>query len=210
MISFTIWKPKDPTGSSRGQFLVLHRISLYEPNKRVPKEKVVLAVVVPPLLLVEVSRKMLHGNFVIGPDDAPIEQRPDALDRVGVDLPVYPLALGLVDRLMLDASGLGRELVGCELVGVESIRVPGNVLPNELPDLVSLPIAGVLKPDLTPALDGPENDRLALRTSAVPALPAQKGFVRLDDALWRWRQLHYCHFWGATRLKFPGRKLCLS
>ena len=61
---------------------------------------VVLAVAVPPLQLFEVAVKVLLAHLAERADDAPLEQRPHALDAVRVNSAVNPLLDAVVHGLM--------------------------------------------------------------------------------------------------------------
>lgn len=112
---------------SRSQLRVLHRIGLDEAQDGVPEQEVVLAVVVPPLMLVEIRAQMPLGDLVIGPDDRTVEQREHALDGVAVNAPVHPLAATMIDAAMRNADLASRTLVGLVLVGVERVRLRRDV-----------------------------------------------------------------------------------
>ena len=75
----------------RDEFLVLERVRVHDAPERVPED----VLVVPPLELFEVTVHVLHAHLVEAADDGALEQAPDALDRVGVDIAHDPL-LGAV------------------------------------------------------------------------------------------------------------------
>ena len=60
----------------------------------------VLTVVELPLQFIEIGRKTLHAQLVIGADDGTLEQAPRGLDAVGGHVTPNPFLLGVIDGLM--------------------------------------------------------------------------------------------------------------
>lgn len=87
---------------ARDEFLVLQRVRVHDAPERVPEDVLVLPVVVPTLQLLEVTVHVLHAHLVERADDGSLEQAPDALDRVGVDIAHDPL-LGAVIHALVGA-----------------------------------------------------------------------------------------------------------
>ena len=61
---------------------------------------------------------MLSGHRVVHPADSVLQERPEAFNRVRVNIAAYVYAGGVVDPLMRVSAG-GEALVGRELVGVD-------------------------------------------------------------------------------------------
>jgi hypothetical protein len=57
-----------------------------------------MPVVEPEGHLVKVGVQMLGAQVMVGAHNRPLEQRPDALNRVGVNVGLYPLFCTVVDR----------------------------------------------------------------------------------------------------------------
>src|SRR6266403_2275483 len=74
------------------------------------------AIVVPEYLFVEVAEKMKRFDVNIRALQSALEQAPEILQSVGVDLPVY-VAFGVVNRLVREM--LWQILVGHERIGIE-------------------------------------------------------------------------------------------
>ena len=64
----------------------------------------VIAVVNPELLLAEITVQVLHGDLVERADDGALEQAPDVLDAVRVDVADDPLLRGVADALVSRVS----------------------------------------------------------------------------------------------------------
>jgi hypothetical protein len=61
--------------------------------------------------------QILLTDLVIGPNNAPLEDRPEALDRIGVDCSNYVLAKGVIDGLVRETTlqtAIARVGVGAE------------------------------------------------------------------------------------------------
>src|SRR5215217_1815285 len=121
---------------------------------------------------------------MVGTDDGPLQEAPDVLKRVRVNVApnVFPFAV-------LDGFVLGvvvcYPLVGFPFVGVDSFNIPGDVLTDEA--VQGLPVSSpyYLQDDVPAALQGSHNDSLVARIAAPLAfdLAAHKRFIGLYDAL---------------------------
>jgi hypothetical protein len=72
----------------RDQLGIGQSIGSDQPEQCIPEQERVLAVVEPKCELVQVGVQVLLRELVIAPDDGALEQRPDALHAVGVDVVV--------------------------------------------------------------------------------------------------------------------------
>ena len=79
------------TRSLGGQLRVLESPGIHDPTERVTEDVRVIAVVETPLKLFEVTVKVLHADVVEGPNDRALEQAPDVLDGVRVNVSPDPL-----------------------------------------------------------------------------------------------------------------------
>jgi hypothetical protein len=64
------------------------------------KDVVIFSVIEPIGKLVQVKRKILAADVVVRPDDAPLEQAPERIKVVGVDVSMYILASGMMYLLV--------------------------------------------------------------------------------------------------------------
>ena len=106
------------------QGLVREVLGLHDAPKRAGEDLGVVSVAVSPLELFEVAVEMLLRDLVEGSDDAALEQAPDALNGVRVDIAHNPFLDGVVDRLMAGVvvcdSEICRELVRVDGRGLVS------------------------------------------------------------------------------------------
>src|SRR5579884_2408927 len=79
------------SSSCRRQFLIRQRPSFHKPDDRVPEQVRVVAVVEPERELVQVRRKILLGELVIAADHRAVEQAPNRLHGVRVNVSANPL-----------------------------------------------------------------------------------------------------------------------
>ena len=93
-----------------------------DPFHGVVEDHGVVAVVEAPLQFLEVAVHMLDAHLVEGPDDRTLEQRPHALNAVGVDIADYPPLVGMADRLVAGIV-VGNAEVGFQLIGVDRLRL---------------------------------------------------------------------------------------
>ena len=75
-------------------------VSNQETTERVPKKPGVVPVVEPPFQFIQVGIQVLNGNLVVGADDRPLQQRPDILNGVGVNITPSIFFDTVVNRLM--------------------------------------------------------------------------------------------------------------
>lgn len=173
--------------NSGDEFLISEDFRLTDTNERVSEQVRVLAVVVPPLQLVQVGREMLHRDVVVGPDDGALQEAPDALDGVGVDLPTDPLVLGVVDRVMpgVLVAKLGNCLVGGQFVGVDELHSVLDVRLDELSELGTVAGPADFDSGLTAPLNRSDNEGLVPGVAAAPTalLPSDERFVHFDGVI---------------------------
>ena len=123
------------------------------------EDMVVVAVIVAPLQLVEVSVKMLHADLVEGSYDATLEQGPDTLNTVGVNVSDSPLLNGVVDRLMSGVVVLNPQ-VRSKLVGVDGFSLVTDSPVDEAVESGPLGIRYSLQPYAAVTLDSTGNPSL--------------------------------------------------
>jgi hypothetical protein len=106
----------------RDQFLVRQRLSFDKPQERVAKQIDVGPVIEAPCDLIEVRRQMLHRKLMVRADNRAVEEAPDALNRVRVNVAPNPLFRRVVNPLMarvfVAASTIGAVGVCVDRLGV--------------------------------------------------------------------------------------------
>lgn len=83
-----------------GQLGICERVCAQKPEKRVSEEIGILPVVEAKLEFIEVSGEMLRADLMVGTDDGPLEQAPNALDAVGVNVATDPFFLAVINRFV--------------------------------------------------------------------------------------------------------------
>lgn len=169
-------------GSAVYEFLVRQRVVLYQGQDGVPEQERVLAVVVTPLSLVNVGVQMLDAHVVVGADHGALEQAPDALHGVRVNVAAYPFLYGVIDDLVPRVL-VTDALVADPLIGVDGFGVVSNNVLKERVERVAVVALPDPEPDSTIAGDSAEDHVLADLVSAAdsPALAAVPGLVSLND-----------------------------
>lgn len=148
-----------------------------------------MTVVDPKFLLLEIGVEMLHADLVERTNDGALEQAPDVLNAVGVDVAYGPLSGGVVDRLVLGV-GVRNAHVGAEFIGIERL---GFVLGDGLHKGVNgflADVGDVTEPNLAPTLKRTSDpDPLTGgNTHRLPPMPTkafaggQHRLVQFDDA----------------------------
>ena len=79
------------------QLLVRQRLASNESKDRVAEQERVVAVVPAKRGLIEVPGQVLFGELVVAADYGAVEQAPDGLDGVCMNLPVDPFVTGMID-----------------------------------------------------------------------------------------------------------------
>jgi hypothetical protein len=70
------------TLSSLGKFRVWQLLSFYQFQERIPKKKLIAAIVKPMLQFIQICIQLLCRKFVIRPHDRTLKQTPHVLDAV--------------------------------------------------------------------------------------------------------------------------------
>jgi len=153
-----------------------------------------LALVIAPCGLADILIKMLFANPMMDAVNLPLEQRPEAFDRVGMCRSRNVLASGVFDDGM---SVLGiQTAIADPFIGDEQCRLPRDVLANESLEGCGIDALDSASNNLAFALDGADDRHLpgaetatasaaALTDMPVLRLAADEGFVNLDDAVER-------------------------
>src|SRR5581483_10182313 len=78
----------------------------------------------------DILPQMLGRNVVVDADDLPLQQSPDRLNRIGMDLTADVFASGVVDPLMRGEAGHGA--IGELFIGRDQIGAASHVAAHEL------------------------------------------------------------------------------
>jgi len=154
----------------------------------------IVPIIIAELELGHVKRQVLRADLVISADDAALEDRPETLNRVGVDCTHDVLALGVIDLLM-GAEGYVHVGIACGLVSAEQADLVRDHFEQEDPQGLFLDVLDYSRDHIAVALQSPGNGRhagsraattptlsaTALAFVAILGLPADPGFVGLDN-----------------------------
>lgn len=161
-----------------------HRLAVNETQDRVSEQERVIAVVPAERRFVQVGGKVLHGQLVVRADHGAVEQAPNRLNRVCVDVAVNPLVVsvadGFVPRVLVSDTVVTAPLVGVDRFGIVAYDVPDEAVQG-----VVIVARDGAEPDLAAALDGADHNGLVAPVAAAPPayLAAEEGLVDLDDAV---------------------------
>ena len=119
----------------------------------------VVTVTVAPLQFIQVPVEVLSADLVERSNDASLEQGPDALYGVGVNVSENPLLSGMVDRLMVGVvvsnAQVGRQFISIDSLGFILDRSVDEVMERSL-----LSVGYALQLYAAVPLDGPGNPSL--------------------------------------------------
>ena len=126
---------------------------------------------------------MLLADLMKRPDNGSLEERPDALNAIGVDVPNYPFLGGVVDCLMAGVMILDSK-VKLQFVGVDRFSLVFDGAVDEVVQGVAANVRDSLKTNLSAALDRASHPSFVF--AGTPActlrLPTNKRFVNFYDA----------------------------
>jgi hypothetical protein len=126
---------------------------------------------------------MFDRNLVIGTNDGPLQETPNVLYGVGVNIATDILFDGVVDRLV-PCVFVSNAPVRSPVVSIVSLGVIGGCFGNKLVKGLTGPIWGQLENDLPFPLYG-SNDYGLVAGEPTPlsvSLTADIGFIEFDDA----------------------------
>lgn len=127
---------------------------------------------------------MFDRNLMKRTDNRPLQETPDVLYGVGVDVPTGVFADVVVDRLV-ERIFVSDALVGPPIVGVDGFGFIGNGFFSEGVESLAAPVWNNLEDDFTVPLNGSHDDGLValISTAFAPDLTADESLVDFDDAL---------------------------
>ena len=148
----------------------------------------IVPIVESPLQFLQVSVQMFDADLVERTDDGPLEQAPNALNAVCVNITDNPL-LGRVPDSFMAGVLIPNPDIGLQFVCVNRLSFILNGSMDEIMESMTLDIGDAFDSDLSAVpLDGtnhPGFTFLAPR-SDVSFLPTDQGFVHFDDAKQSW------------------------
>lgn len=159
---------------------------------RFPENVLVFPVVIPELELSNIERKVFAAHLVVGADDTPLQDRPEALNRIRVDRTDDVLTPGVIDgpvgELLGRQSAIGRPII----VGNET-DLGRNGLAHELHDGAGVGLVNDLGDHTALTLYSADDGSFALgaaatyitsimRPVAITALTADIGLIDFHHA----------------------------
>jgi hypothetical protein len=147
----------------------------------------VLSVVVPELKFRDVEREIFAAHLMEAPDNAALEDAPEAFNRVGVDCADHVFADSMAASPMREVGRQPR--VTAVFVGCEQAHLVRNDFADEGLESLFGDFFENAGDDLALALHRSDNGRLTSRTAAasiapsmlIDGFPADEGFVHFDD-----------------------------
>ena len=173
--------PVLPTGSAwrlSHKLTVPKGVPVQEPHHDRLEDVRVVTVVEPEFDLGQVGIQVLRADLMPCADDRALQEAPDALYGVRVDLAYHPLLFGVLDRRMARVRVRDTE-VGFQFIRVDGFGIGPGVPGDKRVKRGPLDVWDSLDTDLSTALDGSGDPRLAGPDAAL--LTADKGFVHFDD-----------------------------
>ena len=165
------------------QFPISEVPSVENPKQGVTKNMRIVAVVETPFQFLKVSVQVLPAHLVEGTNNGPLEQAPDPLDTVGVDLADNPLLGGMAHSPVYGVV-IFNPHVGLQFIGVNSLSLILDGSMNEIVEGPPPDIRDALDPDLSAVpLDGSGNPGLSFLASRpdIAPLSTHQGFVHFHD-----------------------------
>lgn len=147
----------------------------------------VLAIVVTEAELIQVERQIIGAHVVIGADDSALQERPETLNIIGVDLPAHIFALTVIDGLMREAYRVQMRVAGM-LVSRDEINLSAHGFANELAERTDISIFDYLADHVSLASNCADNGDLPAHPAyvllfipvSILILAADTSFVYFD------------------------------
>jgi hypothetical protein len=151
----------------------------------------ILAIVVSELKLRNVERHVFAADPVERADNATLEDRPEALNRVGVNCADNIFVRGVIDDFVL-RENLIEMLVADPMIGNQEADLVRDGLAHEFGERLGADVFNHARDDVSLAADCASDDRLTRSGTArtvtaapvvsVPRFAADESFVNLDNA----------------------------
>ena len=127
---------------------------------------------------------MFDRNLMKRTDDRPLQETPDVLYGVGVDVATGVLADGMVDCLVTGVL-VSDAPVGSPVVGVDGFGFIMDGFFGESMESLATPVCNNFEDDFTVPLNGSHDDGLValIPMTFTPDLTVNKSLVNLNDAL---------------------------
>ena len=154
------------------------------PRYRGAEDIWVVSVVVAPLELSDVKRKILAADLVVTAHDAAFQERPETIDSRGMYCAVDVFASGVIDGLMVEQCI--QPVISLVFIAGDKANLFGDCLADESVQDFRAIVRNDASHDVTTALHGSSDYRLGNKATLVAMLvhigPADIGFVNLDDS----------------------------
>src|SRR3972149_9609332 len=149
-------------------------------DERCEHAALIAPMVVAERVFVQIALKMLGRDNVVNPTDAPLHQRPESFDGVGVHIPADVDFLGVVNPVV-EVAGPAKGAVGLPFVSVDD-GAGEDMLCYKRDEGAARRVGNLLGDDATLALNHPEHGGLAgararATRAPVPSLSAHVSFV---------------------------------
>jgi hypothetical protein len=149
----------------------------------------ILAVVMAELELSEVQGQIFLADVVVCADDSALEQAPEVLKVVSMNLAAYILALAVTYGIVREAKG-AQVVIALMLIGRDEIDFVTDCFAHEAIKGRSVRVLDDLANHVTLARDGADHRGLAAQTGyvlalvpmAVLVLPADASLINFDDS----------------------------
>ena len=148
---------------------------------------------------------MLRAQLMIRPDNRPLEEAPDVLNAVGVELSPDVFLFGMIDRLMVGVE-VGNALVADPFIRHDHLCLGVGMLLDKLVQGLAVGSLDYLQTDLSPALDSPDDHSLASgATACFPRLvfAADPGFIYFHGPA-KFMPPHLAHSLPDPMAEIPG------
>src|SRR5205823_1439288 len=135
------------------------------------------------LQLIKVGVQMLDTDFMVGTDDRPLQQAPDAFDSVSMNVANNPFFCRMIYPLMLRVGVLNSPISG-HFIGINRFRIWRGVIMDKLVKRRLVSLGNNLQTNLARSLDCSDCDSLVplVATTHPSNLSANIGFIHFYNA----------------------------
>ena len=132
--------------------------------------------------LIQIGVQMLHADLVVSADDAALQEAPNALDPVSVNVAAHPFLCAVVHALVPRVF-IGNSEVSGKLIRIDRFRVWRGVVRDELVERGLGSVLNDLQPNLAVPLQGSDGDGLApfVAVAHAASLSADIGLIHFHD-----------------------------
>ena len=160
--------------------------SIHNPQQSIAEDVRVVAVVESPLQFFQIAVQVLDAHLVKRANNRTLEQRPHALDPVGVHVTDYPFLIGMAYRLVASVVAsvvVSDSEVRLQLVCVDRLSLILHRASDEVMQRAPLDVRDALDTNLPAALDGTGHPSLVAFIGHALALGSatDQRFIHFDD-----------------------------